>query len=85
MKSTEQEIKERIAAVAQHIIETKHTVRSTAPYFGVCKSTIFLDVTKRLKMYGFLSLYAEVKNVLEYNKSQASHRGGIMCHQTKKE
>jgi len=85
MKSTEREIKERIIAVAQHIIETKHTVRNTAPYFGVCKSTIHLDVTKRLKMYEFLSLYAEVKNVLEYNKSQASHRGGIMRYLTKKE
>ena len=41
-------IEERAVDIANYIIEEKATVRQTAKKFGVCKSTVHIDVTKEV-------------------------------------
>ena len=69
-------IDERACELANYIIENKSTVRATAKRFGISKSTVHKDLTERL-MYSNRALYLEVKELLEYNKSQRHIRGGI--------
>jgi hypothetical protein len=38
---------ERAIKLAEHIAQTKDTVRKTASIFGISKSTVHKDVTKR--------------------------------------
>ena len=38
----------RCQRLARYIVDTKSTVRSTAKVFGVSKSTVHMDVTRRL-------------------------------------
>ena len=44
--------KERCEAVAIYMLENKATVRGTATYFGISKSTVHMDVTKWNGLYG---------------------------------
>ena len=69
-------IEERAIEIAYYIIEHKATVRQTARQFGVSKSTIHKDVTERLLTVN-PSLAAEVRKVLDVNKSERHIRGGI--------
>lgn len=69
-------IDERASALACYMLENKTTVRDAAKHFGVSKSTVHKDVTERL-YYINKPLYNEVKELLEYNKSQRHIRGGI--------
>ena len=69
-------IEERAIEIAYYIIEHKATVRQTARQFGVSKSTIHKDVTERLLTVN-PSLAAEVRKVLDVNKSERHIRGGL--------
>ena len=69
-------IEERACELGNYIIENKSTVRATAKKFGISKSTVHKDLTERL-FYANRTLYKEVKELLEYNKSQRHIRGGI--------
>lgn len=69
-------IEERALEIAGYIIENKATVRQTAKQFGVSKSTIHKDVTERLLSFNPL-LAAEVRKVLDVNKSERHIRGGL--------
>ncbi len=65
----------RVIEEANFIIENKSTLRVCAAAFGVGKSTVHTDVTKKLKrMDG--ALYLEVKKVLDVNLEQRHLRGG---------
>ena len=78
----------RCQRLARYIVDTKSTVRSTAKVFGVSKSTVHMDVTRRL---GHLApgLPAAVKAVLDENKAERHIRGGNATrkkyHQLKKD
>lgn len=65
----------RCVELGEYIAENKATVRKAASIFGVSKSTVHMDVTKRLSRIE-PSLYEEVKKVLEENKAQRHIRGG---------
>lgn len=67
--------KERPVLLAEHIIETGCTVRATAAWFGISKSTVHKDITLRLHSIS-PSLCAEVKVILEKNKAERHLRGG---------
>ena len=69
-------IEERAIEIAYYIIEHKATVRQTARQFGVSKSTIHKDVTERHLTVN-PSLAAEVRKVLDVNKSERHIRGGM--------
>ena len=68
-------IYKRVLEVSNYIYETKATVRQAAEVFGVSKSTIHKDVTERISKID-ARLAKQVKQVLEYNKSERHIRGG---------
>ncbi len=70
----------RAIELAQYIIETNGTVRSAAKKFGISKSTVHVDVSKRLKNLN-PSLFTQVRKVLETNKAERHLRGGMATKQ----
>ena len=69
-------MEERACNLAVYIIENRTTVRAAAKKFGISKSTVHIDVTKRLYEIDRI-LYNDVHKVLEENKAQRHIRGGI--------
>ena len=69
-------IEDRAADVARYIIKHKATVRQTAKKFGVSKSTVHKDITERVEKIN-PRLAADVRKVLEVNKSERHIRGGM--------
>ena len=57
----------RCQRLARYIVDTKSTVRSTAKVFGVSKSTVHMDVTRRLE---------HIDPELHANKAERHIRGG---------
>ena len=70
------EIKERVIAIANYVIETGDTVRKVAKKFNISKSTVHKDLSERLEKVNPL-LASEAKKVLEINKSERHIRGGL--------
>jgi putative DeoR family transcriptional regulator (stage III sporulation protein D) len=73
--SVNDHIYQRVLDIARYITNTKATVRAAADKFGVSKSTVHKDVTERLQAVN-AGLYAEVQEVLRYNKDVRHLRGG---------
>ena len=69
-------IEKRACQLAVYIIETGATVRAAARHFGISKSTVHKDLQQRLPQYN-LSLYEQVRQVLDVNKQQRHIRGGM--------
>lgn len=65
----------RCIELAKYIIKTKATVRQAAKVFNVSKSTVHIDVTKRLAKIS-PALAKEVYEVLQENKAVRHIRGG---------
>lgn len=86
-KSREQEkaIEERIITLANYIIETNGTVRSTAKKFGIGKSTVHADLVYRLPKLGDRELEKRVRAVLDKNISERAYRGGESTKKRAKE
>lgn len=70
-----QYIEERAVEIANYIIENNSTVRQAAGHYGVSKSTVHMDVTKRLSRVN-PSLANEIRKILNVNKSERHIRGG---------
>ena len=68
-------IKERTLQLAEHIVETKDTIRSTAKVFNLSKSTVHNDLSNRLQKVD-AKIFEEVKKVLDINFSEKHLRGG---------
>lgn len=66
----------RVILEGEFIVKTKSTVRATANFFNLGKSTVHKDVTVRLKNLD-INLYEKVREVLEVNLSERHIRGGI--------
>ena len=66
----------RVILEGEFIVKTKSTVRATANFFNLGKSTVHKDVTVRLKNLD-INLYERVREVLEVNLSERHIRGGI--------
>ncbi len=69
-------VEERAVELGEYIVENKATVRAAAKKFGVSKSTVHMDVSKRLERVN-PQLFTEVRQVLDVNKAQRHIRGGI--------
>lgn len=69
-------IEERAINLAHYIIDSKDTVRGAAKKFGISKSTVHMDVSKRLLKINH-ALALEVRKVLEENKAERHIRGGM--------
>ncbi len=65
----------RCERLGQYIVEHKATVRETAQYFSISKSTVHKDVRSVLRGVNH-SLWQEVAQILEQNKSERHLRGG---------
>jgi putative DeoR family transcriptional regulator (stage III sporulation protein D) len=68
-------LEERACDLAVYIIDNKATVRAAAKNFGISKSTVHKDLTDRLRHYN-LTLYRQVKDILDMNKAERHIRGG---------
>lgn len=76
MTKAQQYIENRILDEANYIVNNLTTVRDTASKFGVSKSTVHKDITKRL--YDINSgLAKEVEIVMELNSEEKHIRGGM--------
>lgn len=69
-------IEQRVLDIAQYIIDSGATVRQTANVFKVSKSTVHKDVSERLEKID-ISVWEQVKNILDRNKAERHIRGGI--------
>ena len=69
-------LEKRATELGFYILETKATVRTAAKRFGISKSTVHTDVSKRLKDIDF-ELYERVRDVLDENKAERHIRGGV--------
>ena len=69
-------MEERARELAVYIIENKATVRAAAAKFGVSKSTVHKDLTERLRRVD-PGLFAQVRQLLDWNKAQRHIRGGL--------
>ena len=69
-------IEERACDLASYIIENRATVRAAAARFGISKSTVHKDLTERLPRVS-PGLYAQVRQLLDWNKAQRHIRGGL--------
>ncbi|MBE6719892.1 MAG: stage III sporulation protein D [Ruminococcaceae bacterium] len=74
MKKTD--VDRRCIELGEYIAKSGATVRQTAEMFGISKSTVHMDVTKRLSSIA-PALASEVDKVLQLNKSERHIRGGI--------
>jgi putative DeoR family transcriptional regulator (stage III sporulation protein D) len=70
-----EKIHERVINEGVYIAETGATVRKTALVFGVGKSTVHKDVTKRLSLID-KDLFLEVAKILKINLEERHIRGG---------
>ena len=66
----------RACALAVYIIETGATVRAAANHFGISKSTVHKDRQNRLPRCD-PQLFAQVRQILDLNKSERHIRGGL--------
>ncbi|MBQ7548085.1 MAG: sporulation transcriptional regulator SpoIIID [Clostridia bacterium] len=66
----------RAVEIGRYIVKNKATVRSAAKAFGISKSTVHTDMTRKL---GDIDneLYQQVRQVLDVNKAQRHIRGGL--------
>ena len=69
------EIEDRAFRLAIYMIENGGTVRAAAARYGVSKSTVHKDLTRRLPEIDPV-LYRRVKEILDRNKAERHLRGG---------
>ncbi|MBQ7964989.1 MAG: sporulation transcriptional regulator SpoIIID [Ruminococcus sp.] len=68
-------VEERAVQLGEYIAKNNATVRLTAKKYNVSKSTVHKDVSERLKTIN-MSLYKQVRQVLDKNKQERHIRGG---------
>ena len=69
------EIEDRAFRLAIYMVENEGTVRAAAARYGVSKSTVHKDLTRRLPEIDPI-LYRRVKELLDRNKAERHLRGG---------
>jgi Stage III sporulation protein D. len=73
-------IEERTIQEARFVLENNTTIRESAKHFGISKSTLHSDLSKRLKQID-VRLYNEVHAHLQSNFSVRHIRGGEATRQ----
>jgi len=71
----DKDIKKRVLNEASHVINTKDTVRATADKFKVSKSTVYEDLSGRLKRIDS-NLSKEIDNIFKDHDRVKHIRGG---------
>ena len=67
--------KDRCEIIGEYVLATCSTVRAAAKHFGISKSTVHKDLTHKLRFVN-PSIYIQVKDILDLNKSERHLRGG---------
>ena len=70
----------RVIKVANYIISTKKTIRETAKYFNVSKSTIHKDLQERLSQID-INKYNDIKKIMEEHIEIRHLKGGESTRQ----
>ena len=70
------DIDTRVIKEAEYLLKEKTTVRGVAEEFGVSKSTVHYDMSKRLSDIDG-ELYEKVREILSLNLAERHIRGGI--------
>lgn len=65
----------RVLLVADHVINTGNTIRETASFFNISKSTVHKDLKERLLEID-INKYAIVKKIMEEHINTRHIRGG---------
>ena len=73
-------IKKRVFNIADHIIDTKDTIRKTALLFNVSKSTVHKDIHERLKKID-IKKYREVNRIMKEHIETRHIKGGESTRQ----
>ena len=68
-------IARRVMLEAGYIISTKSTLRQTAHLFGVSKSTVHVDMSKRLQKISSKK-HQKIAKILDINFAEKHIRGG---------
>ncbi len=69
-------VEERAVELGRYIVENNTTVRAAAKQYGISKSTVHTDVSRRLERLDPV-LFEQVRGVLDINKAQRHIRGGL--------
>ena len=69
------EIGKRVLLEAEFILSTKSTLRQTSALFGVSKSTVHVDMSKRLRKLSEKK-YKKIEKILNLNFAEKHLRGG---------
>lgn len=70
----------RVIEVANHIIDTKATIRETAKKFNISKSTIHKDLQERLSQID-INKYNKVKEIMNEHIETRHIKGGESTRQ----
>ena len=70
----------RVLEVAEHIIDTKDTIRETAKKFNISKSTIHKDLQERLSQID-INKYNLVKKIMDEHIETRHIKGGESTRQ----
>ncbi|HBL40340.1 MAG TPA: stage III sporulation protein D [Ruminococcaceae bacterium] len=68
-------VEERAIELGRYIVQNNATVRAAAKQYGISKSTVHTDVSRRLSDLNPF-LFEQVRAVLDRNKAQRHIRGG---------
>ncbi len=68
-------VEERAIELGRYIVQNNATVRAAAKQYGISKSTVHTDVSRRLSDLNPI-LFEQVRAVLDRNKAQRHIRGG---------
>lgn len=74
------DIKKRVLSEANHILNTKETIRKTADRFNVSKSTVHTDLSERLSEID-KNLKKEIDDIFLYHDKVKHIRGGEVTKQ----
>lgn len=68
-------IKERVLKEAQHILNTRETIRATAEKFKVSKSTVHKDIQERLKHINE-ETHSQIQKIMQNHLDNRHIKGG---------
>ena len=73
--SMNKDLLERVSMLANHILSTHDTIRKTAKIYGLSKSTVHNDISKKLYKTDRI-LYLKIHQILDVNFAEKHIRGG---------
>ncbi len=75
MDNTFSSKRERVFAFAHYLVEHRTTIRATAQYFSMSKSTVHKDLQEKLPRQN-KALFLQVQEILKQNQAERHLRGG---------